>query len=136
MSAPPPPSPTLSRPFNRQPTQQGCVTGEGCTAAPGTAFTYDSEQYIEHISYLIGKTAKIPAVEWVTKMMTKKLGLPDFYALDEMEPVKMHTGLPTSLCWRRVPVGEAAPVQPRLLPPPPRSLGGTVLVYADPRFIC
>ena len=60
----------------------GCVTGKGCYAAPGTAFTYDSEQYISHLSYLVGATAKQPAVQWATNNLMSKLGLENFYVDD------------------------------------------------------
>jgi len=62
----------------------GCTTYQGCFAAPGTAFTYDSEQYISHLSYLLGVTSKQPAVQWATNNVMAKLGLEDFYVDDEL----------------------------------------------------
>jgi CubicO group peptidase (beta-lactamase class C family) len=60
----------------------GCVTGVGCTAPPGTQFTYDSDQYIQHLSHLITAVTGMPAVEWATKHFAAPLGIPDLYIYD------------------------------------------------------
>ena len=66
----------------------GCVTGEGCSRPPTTAFTYDSEVYIQHLAHLLGHRVRIApgvthrtALSWASSFMAK-LGLPDFYASD------------------------------------------------------
>jgi CubicO group peptidase (beta-lactamase class C family) len=65
----------------------GCVTGQGCFAPPGSAFTYDSEQYIQHLAHLLGVRAahkggeERTALAWASRLMAT-LGLRDFYADD------------------------------------------------------
>lgn len=61
----------------------GCVTGTGCTAAPGTAFTYDSEVYIQHLVKLIAQTCGTTPREFASAFMDK-LGLVGYYDNDEM----------------------------------------------------
>ena len=68
----------------------GCVTGETsgvkgypqCYSAPGTNWTYDSEDFIGHLSKLITKATGMPAVEWATKNFAEVLGLGELYAED------------------------------------------------------
>ena len=60
----------------------GCVSGVGCTAPPGAAFTYDSDQYIQHLSQLIHRVTKMPAAGWATTQLAEKLGIPDFFKDD------------------------------------------------------
>eukprot|EP00930_Biecheleria_cincta_P013079 TRINITY_DN11845_c0_g1_i2.p1 TRINITY_DN11845_c0_g1~~TRINITY_DN11845_c0_g1_i2.p1 ORF type:complete len:962 (+),score=129.73 TRINITY_DN11845_c0_g1_i2:45-2888(+) len=62
----------------------GCEDGIGCHAFPGTAFTYDSGQYIQHLTALIRQTTKQAPLQWASKFM-EKLGLPDFYKYDDMD---------------------------------------------------
>ena len=53
---------------------------------PGTAWTYDSETYIMHLSYLLGKvTGKMP-IEWATSEFAAPLGLPTLYDNDDVGP--------------------------------------------------
>ena len=70
----------------------GCVTGETsglpgypeCYSAPGTNWTYDSEDFIGHLSLLVNATAGgVPAVEWATKNFAEVLGLGDLYKWDD-----------------------------------------------------
>lgn len=64
----------------------GCVEGEGCKYPPGTAWTYDSGQWIQHLSYLITKTANQPAIVWATENFMAKIGLPQFYLTGDGYP--------------------------------------------------
>ena len=50
------------------------------TAKPGSAFTYDSDIYISHLSYLVGKLANGSALGWVTENYAVPLGLPNLFA--------------------------------------------------------
>ena len=49
---------------------------------PGTKFTYDSNVYISHLSYLLHHVTGEPPVEWATREYAIPLGLPDFFAYD------------------------------------------------------
>jgi hypothetical protein len=51
-------------------------------APPGTKFTYDSNVYISHLSYLLHHVTGEPPVEWATREFAIPLGLPDFFAYD------------------------------------------------------
>jgi CubicO group peptidase (beta-lactamase class C family) len=65
----------------------GCVTGEGCSHPPGTAFTYDSEDYIQHLAHLLDERVRATsggtALQWASQLMAT-LGLPAFYADDDV----------------------------------------------------
>jgi hypothetical protein len=50
--------------------------------APGTAFTYDSNVYISHLSYLLHHVTGEPPVEWATRHYAVPMGMPDFFAFD------------------------------------------------------
>ena len=55
--------------------------------APGTAFTYDSNIYISHLSYIIGQRANgTSAVRWATDNYAVPLGLPSLFEYDEFGP--------------------------------------------------
>ena len=68
----------------------GCVTGGNsgvagfpqCYSAPGTNWTYDSEDFIGHLSKLITAASGQPAVEWATKHFAEAIGIPHLYADD------------------------------------------------------
>lgn len=49
---------------------------------PGTKFTYDSNVFISHLSYLLHKVTGEPPVEWATRNYAVPLGLPDLFAFD------------------------------------------------------
>eukprot|EP01047_Picozoa_sp_COSAG01_P008640 COSAG01_NODE_342_length_18601_cov_43.546319_10_plen_292_part_00 len=57
------------------------TTGVG-KARPGTAFTYDSDNYIAHASHLIEAVAKTGSGYWATENFAVPLGLPDLYTED------------------------------------------------------
>lgn len=52
--------------------------------APGTFFSYDSYDYIEHLSDTLTKTTGEPAVEWATREFAEKLGVPDLFLYDDV----------------------------------------------------
>eukprot|EP00930_Biecheleria_cincta_P019698 TRINITY_DN14973_c0_g1_i1.p1 TRINITY_DN14973_c0_g1~~TRINITY_DN14973_c0_g1_i1.p1 ORF type:complete len:682 (-),score=69.57 TRINITY_DN14973_c0_g1_i1:89-2134(-) len=50
---------------------------------PGTAFTYDSGMYIDHIAYLISKVTNESSMTWATREYVLPMGLPqDLFAYD------------------------------------------------------
>ena len=52
--------------------------------APGTQFTYDSEIYIDHLSYLITAVTGEPSALWATREYALPMGLPpDLFAYDD-----------------------------------------------------
>eukprot|EP01050_Picozoa_sp_SAG11_P019248 SAG11_NODE_3035_length_2748_cov_3.895432_4_plen_359_part_00 len=65
---------------------------------PGTKFTYDSDQYIDHLAYLISKVANESSLSWATRNYALPMGLPpDIFAYsgfvdpldgDEFSPVR------------------------------------------------
>ena len=68
----------------------GCVTGGNsgvagfpqCYSPPGTNWTYDSEDFVGHLSKLITAASGMPAVEWATKHFAEAIGIPHLYAED------------------------------------------------------
>lgn len=59
---------------------------------PGSGVTYDSDHYIQHLTYLLNATAKInrthvSAHAWATSQFAAKLGLPHFYAYQQGDPL-------------------------------------------------
>ena len=68
----------------------GCVTGRGCFAEPGTAFTYDSESYIQHLAHLLDQRVSASSPNATARQfgsaLLAKLGLPHFYAADRGAP--------------------------------------------------
>jgi CubicO group peptidase (beta-lactamase class C family) len=57
------------------------TTGVG-RAQPGTAFTYDSDDYIAHASHLIEAVTHTGSGYWATENFAVPLGLPDLYTED------------------------------------------------------
>jgi len=55
---------------------------------PGTAFTYDSDEYIQHLSYLLTATAggNQTAREWATTHFAEPLGIPNLYSYEGPDP--------------------------------------------------
>jgi len=55
---------------------------------PGTALTYDSDEYIQHLSYLLNATAgkNATARQWATSEFAIPLGLPQLYAYQGPDP--------------------------------------------------
>ena len=49
---------------------------------PGTAFTYDSAEYIQHLSYLVAAATNRTALSFASEAFAAPLGLPDLYAYD------------------------------------------------------
>ena len=48
---------------------------------PGTQFTYDSGQYIDHLAYLISKVTNESSATWATREFALPMGLaPDIFA--------------------------------------------------------
>jgi len=62
----------------------GCEEGEGCFAAPGTVFSYDSGMYLQHLSAIIAHTTGRSALDFASYFM-EKLGIPKFFAYDEVK---------------------------------------------------
>ena len=61
------------------------TTGVG-NYAPGSRFTYDSDQYIDHLAYLISKVTGEESAVWATREYAIPLGLPpDIFAYDGFE---------------------------------------------------
>lgn len=64
----------------------GQSSGYG-TVAPGSKMTYDSDNFIQHISYTLTAIAKkqgmAGAYEWAKKAFAVPMGIPDFYDYDE-----------------------------------------------------
>ena len=63
----------------------GQTTGVGMYP-PGSTFTYDSDAYLQHLSYLVGNATGIEPVKWATKYFAEPLGIPEFYMLDLLGP--------------------------------------------------
>jgi hypothetical protein len=68
------------------------TTGRG-RVAPGSRLTYDSDSYIEHLSYLLNATANnastnasIGGREWATNHFAKPLGIPMLYGYQQTDP--------------------------------------------------
>ena len=58
------------------------TTGVG-VYAPGTAWTYDSDQYIDHLAYLVSKVTNESSATWATREYAVPMGLPpDLFAYD------------------------------------------------------
>jgi CubicO group peptidase (beta-lactamase class C family) len=61
--------------------------------APGTAFTYDSDEYIQHLSHLLNATAMAKANstarEWANENFAYPLGLRDLYAYQQGDPLDL-----------------------------------------------
>eukprot|EP01052_Picozoa_sp_SAG31_P030999 SAG31_NODE_3237_length_4508_cov_28.486278_3_plen_529_part_00 len=56
------------------------TTGVG-NYPPGTQFTYDSDQYIDHLAYLISKVTNESSQTWATREYAQPMGLsPDIFA--------------------------------------------------------
>jgi CubicO group peptidase (beta-lactamase class C family) len=57
---------------------------------PGSCFTYDSDQYIQHLSHLLNQTAgeNVTAREWATRHFAVPLGIPDLYAYQRTDPAE------------------------------------------------
>lgn len=53
---------------------------------PGTKFTYDSDQYLQHLSRLVAALTGVEPVAWATEHFATPLGLPDLYMLDLLGP--------------------------------------------------
>ena len=52
---------------------------------PGTRFTYDSDEYIQHLSPLLTIATKMHASKFATEYWAKPLGLPNYFALDDLD---------------------------------------------------
>eukprot|EP00039_Didymoeca_costata_P018836 m.335179 g.335179 ORF g.335179 m.335179 type:complete len:657 (+) comp17530_c0_seq1:36-2006(+) len=53
--------------------------------APGSFFTYDSDNYIQYLSYVLqAVTGELPAV-WATRELAAPLGIPNLYTFDELD---------------------------------------------------
>ena len=56
------------------------------TVKPGTKMTYDSDQFIQHISYTLTAAAQkagyAGALDWASSVFADAIGLPDLYAYD------------------------------------------------------
>jgi CubicO group peptidase (beta-lactamase class C family) len=52
---------------------------------PGTRFTYDSDEYIQHLSPLLTRATKMSAQKFATEHWAKPLGLPHYFALDDLD---------------------------------------------------
>ena len=72
------------------------TTGTG-KVAPGTHFTYDSDRFISHLSYLLNATTgrdkaaghatkNMSALEWATRYFAQPLGIPNLYAYQGADP--------------------------------------------------
>jgi len=57
------------------------TTGLG-HAAPATTFSYDSYDYIQHLSYLLAQITGRDPVEWATEELAVPLGIPDLFKHD------------------------------------------------------
>eukprot|EP00912_Choanoflagellata_sp_UC4_P001530 UC4_evm5s969 len=51
---------------------------------PGTLFTYDSDSYIQHLSYLVAAVSGKDAVEFATDSVAAPLGIPNFWLADDL----------------------------------------------------
>lgn len=52
--------------------------------SPGTAFTYDSDGFIDHLAYLISKITNESSATWATREYALPMGLPpDLFAYDD-----------------------------------------------------
>jgi len=59
------------------------TTGMG-NYMPGSHFTYDSDQYVDHLAYLVSKVTGEPSQQWATREYANVLGLPaDIFAYDD-----------------------------------------------------
>jgi len=66
------------------------TTGRG-SVEPGSALTYDSDAYIQHLSFLLNTTApgNQTAREWATRNFATPLGIPQLYAFEDADPAKI-----------------------------------------------
>ena len=68
----------------------GCVTGRGCFAPPGAAFTYDSEDYVQHLAHLLSARARAvaneSAVAFAARLMAR-LGAASWWKESALRPV-------------------------------------------------
>ena len=59
----------------------GLVTRYGMVP-PGSKFTYDSDDYIQYLSYVLGASAGEPPVDFATREFAEPMGIPDLFAYD------------------------------------------------------
>lgn len=75
--------------------------------APGEYFTYDSDSYIQHLSYLMTKvTPESSAFEFANKYFAKPLGIPDLYKYDDIDPEVSIGGGQMMTCRQILRVGQ------------------------------
>lgn len=74
---------------------------------PGKYFTYDSDSYIQHLSYLMTKvTPESSAFEFANKYFAKPLGIPDLYKYDDIDPEVSIGGGQMMTCRQMARVGQ------------------------------